>query len=324
MEGEGASYTYTGQQRNVGSSPNTFTYVLDPGTIYENYEIEIKYGTLTVELDRDNVITIKASDAKKMYDGTPLTSGIAAVIDGALMGGDSLSAVVQGTVTDAGTATNVLVSVRIMNGSEDVTSNYIMGEKLDGTLTVEKRRITLTSGTDSKVYDANPLTHEFVRPSGSGYAPGEGAEYTFTGTQTDVGSSDNTFTYRLLDGTKECNYDITVVYGKLTVLKDSDNTVIIVSGSAERPYDGTPLTSCDYTQTSGSVLPGHVIDVRCEGRIVNVGTVPNSVKVTITADGKDVTSNYNIKTSEGGLTVSPRSVTIKSADMSSTSNGPPL
>jgi LPXTG-motif cell wall-anchored protein len=56
-----------------------------------------------------------------------------------------------------------------------------------------------------------------VTVGGDGFVTGEGATYEVTGTQTIPGSSKNTFTYTLNEGTKADNYTITVVPGTLTV-----------------------------------------------------------------------------------------------------------
>ena len=73
----------------------------------------------------------------------------------------------------------------------------------------------LTSASDSKEYDGTALTNGTV--TADGFVKDEGAEYNVTGSQTLVGSSDNTFTYTLKDGTLGSNYIITTVLGTLTV-----------------------------------------------------------------------------------------------------------
>ena len=65
---------------------------------------------------------------------------------------------------------------------------------VDGTLNISRRDVTLTSATDSKTYDGKPLTNDNVAVGGDGFAEGEGAVYNVTGSQTEVGKSDNTFT----------------------------------------------------------------------------------------------------------------------------------
>ena len=86
------------------------------------------------------------------------------------------------------------------------------------TVTIARRAVTLTSADATKAYDGAPLRNE-ADPAvgGDGFAPGEGATYRFTGSQTDVGSSANAFTYTLDAGTEAGNYEIATVFGTLTV-----------------------------------------------------------------------------------------------------------
>ena len=83
------------------------------------------------------------------------------------------------------------------------------------TYTITARPVTLTSGSDTKEYDGKPLTNNTV--TADGFVNGEGVTCTVTGTQTEVGSSENKFTYTLNDNTKPGNYKITSNYGTLTV-----------------------------------------------------------------------------------------------------------
>lgn len=83
------------------------------------------------------------------------------------------------------------------------------------TYTITPRPVTLTSGSAEKEYDGTPLTNNTV--TAEGFVNGEGATYNVTGTQTEVGSSKNEFTYTLNNNTKKDNYNITTKYGTLTV-----------------------------------------------------------------------------------------------------------
>ena len=94
--------------------------------------------------------------------------------------------------------------------------------------TISKRNVTLTSATDSKPYDGEPLINNKVTVDGDGFAPGEGATYDVTGTQTEPNESSptsNTFTYELKEGTLQSNYNITKVEGTLTVTGSATVTV---------------------------------------------------------------------------------------------------
>lgn len=101
---------------------------------------------------------------------------------------------------------------------------YIVTAVNPGKLTINKRSVTLTSETASKAYDGTPLTRPNVKVTGDGFVEGEGATYNVTGTITNVGTTDNTFTYTLKDGTKATNYTITKKEGKLTITEASAPT----------------------------------------------------------------------------------------------------
>ena len=216
VDGEGASYTFTGSQTNNGSSKNTFDYELNANTKAKNYEITKEYGDLTVTAVSTQIV-ITANSAEKTYDGTPLTDDGFTYTDFVLAEGDVLEAVVEGSQTDAGSSANVVKSYRVMRGDEDVTANYIFDDSVDGTLTVTKRKVTLTSGTACKIYDGKYLTCNKVEVGGDGFVEGEGATYDVTGKRKDIGWSYNDFTYKLNDNTKADNYEITVERGFLYV-----------------------------------------------------------------------------------------------------------
>ena len=65
--------------------------------------------------------------------------------------------------------------------------NYSQVTTVDYQIT--PRTVKLTSGSDSKTYDGTPLVKHDVTVSEDGFADGEGATYSYTGTQTDAGSS---------------------------------------------------------------------------------------------------------------------------------------
>ena len=123
-------------------------------------------------------------------------------------------------------------------------ARYQVRATLDGvtkatefTLKISPRPVTLTSATDTKVYNGTALTNDTVAVSGDGFVEGEGAVYTVTGTQTNVGTSNNTFTYTLNDGTKADNYTISKAEGTLTVTRN-DNAQYKVQYWYQNPETG--------------------------------------------------------------------------------------
>lgn len=311
-EGEGAAYTVTGSQLDEGSSNNSFTYGLNEGTLAANYIIETKEGELTVKPILTE-ITITANSGEKMYDGSALINGGYTFTSGILVDGDVLTAVVEGSQLNAGSSANVVKSYRVMRGETDVTANYRFAESVDGKLTVTARKVVMTSADDEKVYDGTPLTNDEITVTGDGFIEGEGVTYDVTGSQLDVGSSDNSFTYELNEGTLAENYIIETEEGKLTVTSPEQH-IVITANSAEKTYDGTPLTDDGFTYTDFVLAEGDVLEAVVEGSQTDAGSSVNVIKsYRVMRGDEDVTANYIFDDSvDGTLTVTKRKVTLTS------------
>lgn len=180
-------------------------------------------GKLTIE---NRPITITADDVTVKYDGQPHGENGYSITSGSLVDSHAATVTISGSKTDAGEYEELLVPsvTKIVDAKgKDVTSYYDISYE-DGKLTINKRSVTLTSASASKVYDGTPLTKPEVKVTGDGFVTGEGATYNVTGTITSVGTTDNTFTYTLNEGTKADNYNITKTEGKLTITEASAPT----------------------------------------------------------------------------------------------------
>ena len=118
---------------------------------------------------------------------------------------------------DAGSYTlyakqEVIVTLTDFEGKTKTEPRDVVGQ---ATYTITPRDVTLTSGSAEKEYDGTALTNNTV--TAEGFVNGEGATYTVTGTQTEVGSSENKFNYTLNSNTNAGNYNITTQCGTLTV-----------------------------------------------------------------------------------------------------------
>ena len=219
VNGETASFAATGSQTLVGTSANSYAITWDGTAKESNYSVvEGAIGTLEVTPSQV-AITVTPRGGSKVYDGKPLTSaGID--IDG-LPAGFTLDAATKGTITDAGELLSEIdaSTIVIRNAAgEDVTAQFANVACGKAPLVVTKRPVTVTSATDSKVYDGAALTkHEAMVTAGS-LVEGESFGYDFTGAQTAVGTSDNTFTVEAGANTSLDNYEITQVNGTLTVI----------------------------------------------------------------------------------------------------------
>ena len=219
VNGETASFVTTGSQTLVGTSANSYAITWDGTAKESNYNVvEGAIGTLEVTPSQV-AINVTPHGGSKVYDGKPLTSaGID--VDG-LPAGFTLEAATKGSITDAGELLAEIdaPTIVIRNAAgEDVTAQFANVTCGKAPLIVTKRSVTVTSATDSKVYDGTALTkHEAMVTAGS-LVEGESFGYDFTGAQTAVGTSDNTFTVKAGANTSLDNYEITQVNGTLTVI----------------------------------------------------------------------------------------------------------
>ena len=187
--------------------------------------------------------------------------------------------------------------------------------------------VTLKSASLEKVYDGTALVNgDTALETEEGWAEGEGATYSFTGSQTIVGSSDNAFSFKLKNNTKEGNYSITKKEGTLTVTKQS----IVPDKEHPETYKGITISNPKdkvYTGKDQTWVP-EVKDAK--------GNVLDSSCYTVTYDKDDrtnVTGKINVtikgaKDYKGEVTktyqITKRSVTLTSADATKTYDGKAL
>ncbi|MBP3384260.1 MAG: VWA domain-containing protein, partial [Firmicutes bacterium] len=287
-----------------------------------------EFAIPAVTLPKEKIVITANSDTK-VYDGTALKNAGYTYTEGVLADSDVLTAVVEGSQTDAGESANVVASYKVMRGDVDVTDKYDI-TTVKGTLKVTPRPVTLTSATDSKVYDGTALTNDKITVSGDGFVKGEGASYDVTGSQLDAGSSDNTFTYKLNVGTKAENYNITTEEGTLTVTNRANPYEITVeANSGEYLYDGEEKTAEGF-KTLAFTLNGQTYSasgLTAKTTETDAGTYPVNVVGTAVvkdADGNDVTDQFKVTIVNGSLTINKRVVTLTSATDSKQYDGTPL
>lgn len=226
VSGQKLTLTLSGTQTDPGSSKNTvkegsLKISDEQGRDYTAYyNVTIKEGTLEVTGVKVIEISIKATSAKKVYDGTELTANSYDVISGALESGDTLVVEYSGSITNAGTTANKIVKVTAKDANgKDVTAKYKISTQ-DGTLEITKAPLTVTAKSAEKVYDGKALTANTCEVKGS-LAKGHKISATVTGSQTQIGSSKNKASnVKIVDANGNdvtSNYEITYVDGTLTV-----------------------------------------------------------------------------------------------------------
>ena len=270
-------------------------------------------GKLTIE---NRPITITANDVTGKYDGQPHGENGYSITAGNLVDGHAATVTISGSKTDAGEYEDLLVPsvTKIVDAkNKDVTGYYDISYE-DGTLTINKRSVTLTSETASKVYDGTPLTKPEVTVTGDGFVEGEGATYDVTGTITNVGETENKFTYTLNEGTKAGNYDITTKLGKLTIKPVAEVTVTIKGNTKTVYYNGKEQSVKGYTVSIDNNLYKEADfalknDAKAEAKGTKVGTYPMGLtKESFENTNKNFT-NVVFVVEDGYLKIKRHSVT---------------
>ena len=320
VAGEVSAIRATGTVTNVsdGEQPNTIVYTTSAGFKPGNYSIEKDEGTLKITPVTDKVtVTITGNDGSMGYDGNEhsvtgykvesISNPLYTAADFAFSGTDSV------TGTDAGTYMMGLTPAQFENTNpnfENVTFSVT-----DGSLQINPRSVKLTSATDEKVYDGQPLTNGVVTVSGDGFVKGEGAAYNVTGSQTNAGSSDNTFTYTLNTGTKADNYVIETAEGTLTVTPMTAEVVVNIQGSKlSKVYNGAEQSVTGYKVESISNPLYTAADFAFSGTDSVTGTDAGTYMMGLTPAQFENTNpnfeNVTFSVTDGALTITPMPLTV--------------
>ena len=237
------------------------------------------------------------------------------------------------TRTDVGTEDNTITSCKVWrryddqpDDSLDVTCSYNL-EYYDGVVNITKRYVTLTSATAAQIGNVpSPLTAETVEETGDGWAPSHSINYTDFASISDIGIVSNTFTPHFSDSSALSNYDIQIHYGTLAMLEDTTHRLLL-SGSSQKLYDGTPLTNGEYSIAPELPAGYTLTDVVLSGNITKAGTDTNKIVsfTILNGSGVDVTAFFrNIHRIPGVLTVRKREVSLKSNSATKEYDGTPL
>ena len=287
-----------------------------------NYDIELLLGKITIN---PRPITIKTGSAEKIYDGIELTKDEYEMTEGTLAPNQTADITVTGTITDVGEKYNYFDIVIIDASGNQTTHNYDITRDL-GILKINPRPITIKTGSAEKIYDGTPLTKDGYEITEGTLAPNQTADITVTGTITDVGEVFNDFDIVIRDISGNQTTHNYVITRDLGILKVNPIKLYYSTGSAEKVYDGTPLTNDEVTFISGELLPTHEITIYAIGTITNVGSVYNDIeyKVIDVNTNENKSANYEVIVEYGILTVTPITLKYKTGSGSKTYDGTPL
>jgi hypothetical protein len=226
-------------------------------------------GTVTVAYTIAKAsLSVITPGASKVYDGTAPTKADGATLQG-LVGNETATVIGTGSQVDAGSSSNGYGIVWDGTAKE---SNYTVASESLGTLTVSRRTLTIETSSATKVYDGTPLT---APGTVRGLADGDTVTFVTTGSQTDPGSSKNSYTLDW-DGTaKFTNYDVWENLGTLTVTQTADQIVVTTTGGTFE-YDGRPHGA----SVTVSQLPAGLRVVEAESSATATHVSDGEVKAT--------------------------------------------
>lgn len=289
--------SYSDNNINVGTA--TINIVDKAGGAY------IVYGSTTFTIVPAGV-TLTANSGTETYDGTEKTvTGFTTSVDGLTFEGVSAS----GSGTNAGTYDVTLTGVTV-NTTKDTSGNYVVTGTTNGTLTINKKALTITANPKTIIYGNGP-TNDGV--TYSGFATGEDKNvlsgtlaYAYNYTKYgDVGSY--TITPSGLTGT---NYNISFVAGTLTVAHREVG--LIWSETTTFTYDGA---SHGLTATATELVNSDVIAVNVTGAQTDAG----DHTATASSLTGEKAGNYKLPTENThAFTITPVGLTVTAKDNSIT------
>ena len=187
-----------------------------------NYSFSYEVGKLNiVESAIAQYVTLDPADVSEVYDGQAHAAGTAKATDK-----NGKTAKVEYSVDGEKwtenpaeiTATNVSdsVTVKVRASVPGTYTGYVEGTQ---ELEITARPLTVSTSSGSKVYDGTALT---AGGSVDGLVEGETVDFRTTGSQTEVGQSQNTYTLEFTGAALETNYTIASEdLGTLTVFPQS-------------------------------------------------------------------------------------------------------
>ena len=228
--------------RETGEDVGTYKILAIGDAAQGNYSVTYYPGTLTITAaTRPEDRQLGVTSYEGVYDANEHTITVDNVLDGDVVeysydGGETWTT----NLNQYKDVTETTIKVRVTNVNYD--PNPV---ELEGTVKITPATLTVSTPIATKVYEGTPLT---AAGTISGFVNDETATFATTGSQTEVGSTANTYSLTW-DGTaKESNYKVVETIGTLTVTAQSidpenpDYKGITVDAPTDVEYTGADQT----------------------------------------------------------------------------------
>lgn len=302
---------------NVGEVENALEYIIrnqEDSDVTDNYSFTCYNGKLKV-LPREVTVTTKTDTVE--YDGQEHFFGIYEITSETKLAlGHEFKIISQTSAINAVEDLENVIDLDIVDGNgSSVKENYQITYE-NGTVTVSKKNITVTSDDLNGTYNGRAQGAESATYDENELCPGHTLDITYKSSVTECldEAIDNEFTVIIRDGDGNKvtdNYNVNAVYGKL---KLSPLPIDILTGSAYKVYDGTPLseTSFEYIVGSNEIVNGHRVEYINETKLTDSDVVDNVLEIRIYSGDEDKSHNYEIYYEYGELFVDRRPIVITS------------
>ena len=201
--------------RETGEDVGTYKILAIGDAAQGNYSVTYYPGTLTIiAATRPEDRQLGVTSYEGVYDANEHTITVDNVLDGDVVeysydGGETWTT----NLNQYKDVTETTIKVRVTNANYDPSP-----VELEGTVKITPATLTVSTPIATKVYEGTPLT---AAGTISGFVNDETATFATTGSQTEVGSTANTYSLTW-DGTaKESNYKVVETIGTLTVTAQS-------------------------------------------------------------------------------------------------------
>ena len=228
--------------RETGENVGTYKILAIGDATQGNYSVTYYPGTLTITAaTRPEDKQLSVTSYEGVYDANEHTITVDNVLDGDVVeysydGGETWTT----NLDQYKDVTETTIKVRVTNANYDPSP-----VELEGTVKITPATLTVSTPIATKVYEGTPLT---AAGTISGFVNDETATFATTGSQTEVGSTANTYSLTW-DGTaKESNYKVVETIGTLTVTAQSidpenpDYKGITVDAPTDVEYTGADQT----------------------------------------------------------------------------------
>ena len=267
----GGSFAFADKNAGTGKTVTVSGVTVNDGNNGDNYNVTYADNTSS-SIDKAS-LSISATDASKVYDGTTTAKSTAVIVGGNLFGSDTLNgATFNYDDKNAGTGKHVIVSNALINDGNN-GGNYDVTYVNNTNSSISKRQLTISAVADSKEYDGKLTSSATAKPTVVGRQRGDsivGLTQSYLDKNAGTGKTINVDAgYTIRDGNNGNNYDVVIVNSTAGVITPKALTISTVANT--KVYDGG-VTSANKPLVTGLATGDRVTGLFQQYESKTVGT----------------------------------------------------